>query len=807
MKPLVSVHLVFSVWLILASTGFCEGYQSRFVPWSGYWWPMSIGGLVTGGDYNGHPAPLEKYDLAAHNSANGPAARFGRQYYYDPDALAWEGMCLYWAAASILEPEPLHKGVYNGVIFSVGDKKGLLTALYDGVILQKHQISDPKDFHQILTDFIARQGMPIIMDLGAGDEIWNHPVFKYETTSTLDDNIRHYTTHIYYAEDAVSPDYTGTYVSSATYYYYYVVDAGTGTVISSGWEGGSEEAPPKAAYEPFETEPYNPGLDPQMVREIVRSVDDGFEENDDLETAVPIFSGAYDMLAMDPDFFGLDLKAGDHIQISLDAASASGLSYRIYTPQKEMMTAQNANQESDFAAMQSGRYYLEILHQNYKIEEAYHLEIVYSLPYQGIFPLSSALYTWNGLALLNPVENPSRFRLTAMSSEGSPLWGDGADNLDYLFENQNQGPGFTMAGDGYFRVDADVSLVGLQITGDGQDMMIDSNIVDVNTASATVFFPNIAKTDGWQTYVGVINVGRHTETVERVFCDKEGGGDSKDVIELGPGEKVEYNTSYIWSMPSETMGMMLAAVSGRSCLIGYLVYANRMNCKAMIPMSVCQTTENTLVLPHVASNNTWWTGLAVMNTGKPPENVTTTCFNQKGKILSVDSRKLNYRQTFAASVKELFPSVPETEIASLMIESENPGVLSGLVLFGVMDMNRLAGFPLRPAEDFSLCLPYIADNNDWWTGIGLVNVSEKDSDVHFELYNKNGDMAASNIYQLSSRQHLALTITDIFKGSILADAGYLKIYSDTLSPLSGLYVIGDNSGGQLMGDMMDGIHP
>ena len=35
-----------------------EVQQAADIPWSGYWWPARYGGLSTGSDYRGHPAPL-----------------------------------------------------------------------------------------------------------------------------------------------------------------------------------------------------------------------------------------------------------------------------------------------------------------------------------------------------------------------------------------------------------------------------------------------------------------------------------------------------------------------------------------------------------------------------------------------------------------------------------------------------------------------------------------------------------------------------------------------------------------------------
>ena len=54
---------------------------------------------------------------------DGPATAFGKVRYYSEDAKSWHGMCFYWSAAAILEPEPDRAGVFEGTLFRVGDKK------------------------------------------------------------------------------------------------------------------------------------------------------------------------------------------------------------------------------------------------------------------------------------------------------------------------------------------------------------------------------------------------------------------------------------------------------------------------------------------------------------------------------------------------------------------------------------------------------------------------------------------------------------------------------------------------------------
>ena len=101
----------------LNPAGATEEALATIQPWSGYWWPIHEGRLLE---------PLGKYDtVTGHRAAdwerqNNPPG---------PEVPQWHGYCHAWAAASVLEKEPTKDQMERSVALSVGDQKGLLTAM------------------------------------------------------------------------------------------------------------------------------------------------------------------------------------------------------------------------------------------------------------------------------------------------------------------------------------------------------------------------------------------------------------------------------------------------------------------------------------------------------------------------------------------------------------------------------------------------------------------------------------------------------------------------------------------------------
>lgn len=776
----------------------CAVYEAGYMPWSGYWWPFTSGGLVTGLGYRGSPSPLSKYDYVTTGTYYGPARNYGMAHYYDKNALSWEGMCFCWAAASILEPEPVHGGVYNRTVFHVGDKKGILTAAYHGTLYNKYSVSTPEAFHAILREFINGQKMPIIIDLGFDGEIWNYPVFKYETDFIQAGNIRHYTTTIYYPANSVSPDYVGTHVSNCTYYYYFELD-GNNNIIKSGWEDSSVSNHPVNAFEPFGTEPQNPGMDYETVKRIVSTDDDPFEENDAFETAESISSGGYALMAIDRDFFKFEAENGDNLNIRFNAGEDSHIIVRSYTPERMLIQETSGRSSQVIDVLRAGEYFLEIIPDDPAKEYDYELYIQHVLPNRSIFPLNPPGLWVNGIALLSP-DDTGRTIITQIDAGGYP-------DLSYQSRGIKHQLGIleydfnllsTNAG-GYVRIDSDHLISGLQSITDGNLLMAGSNLLSMDTAASEIYYPYFIRTDNWETIFGLINTGDDTEEILRSSYDAEGKIVGSETIELAPGQKLENNTFYMGILKAGAKSVSASTLSGRASLLGYIKFANSIffpKGRAVVPMSAEGKTE--LIVPHVASGSGWSTFLAVMNTGAETAAVDFIAYDRQGNQTGNVSRVLKANQNFVGKISDIFDL--DSEIASMKIKSDNNQPICGLFLYETGD--RLAGISMQPADVSRLYLPHLASSMNWSTGIGLMNAGNMKADLFFTLYDDNGETLAVETRGLGPNQRLAFTLKNFFGTETVRDGRYLKIESLEGLPICGIYLIASADGLKLMGDVI-----
>jgi len=818
---IISLLAVVSVIGLQAGVLECFATEADYRPWSGWWWPFDKGGLVTGSDYNGHPAPLEKYDYVTSGVYFGPATKYGYRNYYEAGALSWQGMCFCWAAASILEKEPQHKGIYKGMAFYVGDKKGLLTAAYDSPIYYYHPINNPLDFHQILSQFVGPGITPVIMDLAFAGEIWNHPVFKYTSNYTLDGNTRHYETTIWYITDQVHPDYVGSAALQFTYHYYFVIE--DGIITGSGWEYGSISNHPRNTCEPYGTHGWNTGLDYDEVIKIVTTDGDGYNDNNSFENAALLSIGQHSLILNtrlvedtnpfwenEIDYFKVAVKAGDILTIQAEAVDKSlGIILRTYNPERELI------EETEISGLESGvqvvdaeidgNYFIEISAPSGQSgEPCYELTLKQELAFQGIFPDDPSGSWATGIALLKPESSEGRTIISQIDRDGfiQAVYSDNSPVRHLVGLEGNFG--LSCPDKGYLRVDSDTPVMGLEIEAYGDYLLLGCNLIPAERISREVFLPYYARTGGWQSLFGLINAGDESEVVVRRSYDQEGELLASDTITLDPGQKVEHDTSYISILLYSGAATMSASTeSGRESLISYIKFLNPsegLRGRALVPLITEGETQ--LVAPHIASNGYWTTDIAVMNSGYSESTVRFYAFDEAGNLINTADYVLKAKQNVVNEVSDIFPGIPSGEIASVKIVSVSTQPICGLMIYGNADGLQLAGMPLHAASASTIYLPHIACFGKWNTGIGVINAGYMEDDVSFYLLDAEGEVLSTRIYHMAPNQHMAITVTNLFDNEISQAGKYLKIESEGGQPLSGIYLIATSDGFRLMGDAM-----
>ncbi|MCP4112419.1 MAG: hypothetical protein GY749_43990 [Desulfobacteraceae bacterium] len=820
-KQYLIVLLILTFFALPAFAGYdSASIPEDRIPWSGYWWPKTSGKLALG--YRGHPSPLEKYDAYVNGYYPGPATLRGLEKEYDPDAATWAGHCDDWAAAAILEPEPDHPGNLQGVHFRVGDKKGLLTLHYDNnyeIISYGKRYDDKieKDindiypggmtgFHQTLINYISHQGLPIVMDMDPGLQVWNYPIYRYEMEWYDEGNRRHVTCKVWMADDIVPPDYVGTLSHEKTYTYWLETD-GNGEIRDAPgeWEGRSIDDHPDFLWFPFFSG-NSPLLDHDTVNEIVRSeisdITDRFEENDSQEQAYLIDHLQKDRFyfasSEDEDWYKVALQEGDDFRVS--AVSDNFLNIRILNSAGENIGTVFPDWIALNNVPETGIYYIKVYPA--MSEYPYYSIQFYQSP-AAILSHTPFERGWDTkVTILNTGGEDQNLRLNLFDTQGKKV-----SEKEFLLAPKNletisfanlfsQHKGATakiinLQGSavpyGFFSYEQTGGLVNLPLD---------------DKTSDTLFIPHVAVSEGWWTGVAISkpNSADSAQIIMKAYTS-QGVPVGEKEFNIDPGQnKVDLIQKY-WedNMPENTAWIELSADNP---VKGYVLWGNSIDPTnpglSGISLMKSEQTAYTLYIPHLAVDSEWWTGITIINPGTEISFLTIQGYSSEGTLVQKDEMYIPAKGNWVSFVQSLF-SEWDDNIAWIKITATRP--VGGFQLFG-RKTGELAATVIPNIKNTTTDLWVTQTLNTWWTGLVFMNPFEIKSDVLATPYDSKGYSLLTegqylwyNVPHGLGDQSKAVDVVEYLFPEIPSETACLQIRSE--EPIFNMGIYGDASGKKL----------
>ncbi len=248
------------------------GGQPSKLPWSGWYWPQCSKPTLY--DLGG---PLEKYDkyVSKVTGAQSNAVQREKKFHADcsnPQS-GWFGHCNGISAAAIREKEPASPITKKGVMFDVGDQKGLMSEayFYCSAIVNKKIDTEPHVFHKILLDYVGKSKKSVMVEKSPGTPVWWFPVAKYEMSyekDMADPAKTHVTCRIWFSDVLSDPDFVGTVAKPIEVYpspygmkYFYWISGDISNPTDGGWEKGSVyDHPDYVVYPGIPVNPPHPSI-------------------------------------------------------------------------------------------------------------------------------------------------------------------------------------------------------------------------------------------------------------------------------------------------------------------------------------------------------------------------------------------------------------------------------------------------------------------------------------------------------------------------------------------------------------------
>ncbi len=319
-----------------------------------------------------------------------------------------------------------------------------------------------------------------------------------------------------------------------------------------------------------------------------------------------------------------------------------------------------------------------------------------------------------------------------------------------------------------------------------------------------VYFPHIASGNGWETEIAIINTSPDTPS-SGTFKTYDSNGELLDdthTLNLQAAGRLELVVGEFFSDPTQIRYIILETSSQTT--YAYLKFYDYpgLSYRAAIPATT-NINQNNISVSHIAIEDGWWTGLALVNTTEEIREITFTFNNGESKSLSLPAKAHE-----AINLTYFLEGLSTSDIKSAII-SNSEGII-GLEIFG--NDGQLSGIPLKDSTSTTLYYPHIASDNDWWTGIAAFNPGSVAGEIVIKPYAADGTRlvptepvttieiaAESNFVKLFSQLQLP------------ADTAWLIL--ETTVPVNGFELFGTYDGRQLAGyssidiDGLSGIFP
>lgn len=227
-----------------------------------------------------------------------------------------------------------------------------------------------------------------------------------------------------------------------------------------------------------------------------------------------------------------------------------------------------------------------------------------------------------------------------------------------------------------------------------------------------LYFPHIDCTSGWQTEVALINTSDSEAFSGELRAYRADGGlvDTRNIVLAARG-RAEFAVQQAFAHPETIRYLVLT--SDVSHVTGYAKFYMAGKYRVSVPAQA-ELNASRIIVPHIASDNLWWTGIALVNTTDEARDITISFSD--GSVLS---RNVAAHQHTSFSIRDLFGGAAKPNLTSAVIDN-CPGFI-GLELFGGMTSDVLSGIPFSPTQATELVFPHVVNDSTWWTGLVAYN--------------------------------------------------------------------------------------
>jgi four helix bundle protein len=213
----------------------------------------------------------------------------------------------------------------------------------------------------------------------------------------------------------------------------------------------------------------------------------------------------------------------------------------------------------------------------------------------------------------------------------------------------------------------------------------------LNRRGNRFFIPHLAYNELWKTALTLINLSDQENAISLTLFSEEERKEA--TITLNPFEKREIDVKELFSsVDPGILKLSSLCLESQKDMTGLFSYETS-STLAYLPLLSEEDVHQEVIVPHVASNDYWWTGVGIFNPNDDPVILSISPYDRQGKVM-VDQVKviiLNGQEKEVFCAGDLFDPSWIGDISFLKISSVYGSGIAGLYLYGDRGFKVLAG--------------------------------------------------------------------------------------------------------------------
>ncbi len=278
----------------------------------------------------------------------------------------------------------------------------------------------------------------------------------------------------------------------------------------------------------------------------------------------------------------------------------------------------------------------------------------------------------------------------------------------------------------------------------------DGGVVSCYEGEPVLFFQHIATAGEYNTEIGIVNItdDRKVEGTFRGY-DQQGGFVSESgLVHLNPHSRLAVSVEDYFQNADSIRYVVFESEKPvyDSVVVGYAKYFFPGGSTSAVPAKKAAPTED-VHIPHIASDEIWMTGIALLNPGPEDKNLEIEFDDTQRKTILLPA--FGHK---AFTIGSLFGDTPKQQDGPRSALIKNSAGVLAMEVFGRLDQNSFGAISLSENAANVLSYPLIADESPWWTGIVAYNTSELPCDLTIKPFTAQGEALEEQTAILGKRE-------------------------------------------------------